>query len=152
LNSFKDTILKEMANKKNEIETQFVITESFKRYCQEMINKGSACDISRMAYDLHARAEELVKTQDEPDCHQLSGVQITFKPSVVATDSGKKYIGELVLHGQIYFTVGYYLIFLSLDIASAPKSSKLIPLNILYTILMSSVISLTFCRLHCQRS
>jgi len=78
LNSFKDKIVKEMANKKDEMERQFVITESFKRYCPEMINKGSACDISCMAHDLHARAEELVKTQDEPDCHQLGGVEITF--------------------------------------------------------------------------
>jgi len=78
LNSFKDKIVKEMANKKDEMERQFVITESLKRYCQEIIDMGTTCDISRMANDLHARAEELVKTQDEPDCHQLGGVEITF--------------------------------------------------------------------------
>jgi len=54
-----------------------------------------------MAHDLHARAEELVKTQDEPDCHQLKGVEIRFKPSVVTTDSVKNYIGQLALQGKI---------------------------------------------------
>jgi len=105
LNSFKDKILKGMRNEKDEMERQFVITERFKKNCQEMINKGTACDISLMAHDLHARAEELVKTQNEPDCHQLSGVEITFKPSVVTTGSVKNYIGELVLYGQNFFTV-----------------------------------------------
>jgi len=101
LKSFKDNILKKIETEKDEIERQFVIAESFKIYCQEMIKKGTACDISRMAHDLHARAEELVKTQDEPDCHQLSGVEITFKLSVVTTDSVKNYIGELGLQGPI---------------------------------------------------
>jgi len=96
LNSFKDKLLKEIANKKDEMERQFVITESFKRYCQEIINKVTACDISRMANDLHTRAEELVKTQPEPHCHQLSGVEMTFKPFFVTTDSVKNYLGELV--------------------------------------------------------
>jgi len=62
-----------------------------------MINKGTACDISRMAHDLHARAEEFVKTQeDEPDCHQLSGVEITFKPSVVTKDGAMNIVGKLI--------------------------------------------------------
>jgi len=103
LNSFKARILKKMEVEKDEMERQFVITESFKRYCQELINKGTACDISRMAHDLHARAEELVKTQDEPDCHQLSEVEIMFKPSVALTSSISNYMGELILRGQIFF-------------------------------------------------
>jgi len=102
LNSFKDKILKKIATKESEMERQFVITESFKRYCQEMINKGTACDVSRMVHDLHARAEELVKTQDEPDCHQVTGVEITFKPSSMTIDSIKNLIGNLVFEGQIY--------------------------------------------------
>jgi len=102
LNSIRNNILKKVEIEKDDLERQFVITESFKRYSQEMINKGIACDISRVAHDLHARAEELVKTQDEPDCHQLSGVEVTFKPSVVSSDSGKNFIGELVFKGHSY--------------------------------------------------
>jgi len=150
LNSFQGKILKEIADKKDEIERQFVITDRFKKNCQEMINKGTACDISRMAHDLHARAEELVRTQDEPDCHQLSGVEITFKPFVVTTDNVKNYIGELVLHGQIYVTV-LFNILLSFNFTSTSKSKVFILLDILYTP-MPSVISLTFSTLHCQTS
>ena len=57
------------------------------------------CDVSRTVHDLHARAEELLKTEDESDCHQLSEVEITSKPSDVTTDSVKNLIGRLVLLG-----------------------------------------------------
>jgi len=98
LNSFKDKNITIMETELDKIKRQFVITDSIKNNCQEMINKGTACDISRMAHDLHGRAEELVKTQHE---HQLSGVEITFTPSLPTAGSGKNLIGELVLKGRI---------------------------------------------------
>jgi len=100
LHLLRDKILKDAETEKDEIERQFVITESFKRYCQEMMNKGSACDISRTAHDLHAKAEELVKTQNKPDCQKLSGVEIKFESTVLAIDNVKNFIGKLVLKGQ----------------------------------------------------
>jgi len=109
LQMFQIKTLKEMETQKDETERQFMITESFKRYCQEIINKGTACDISRMAHDLHARAEELVKTQDEPDCHQLNEeVEIKFKPSVVKKDIVKNCIGKLIFRGQINFLMSMH--------------------------------------------
>jgi len=45
LNIFRDKMLKDVETDKDKIETQFVITESFKRYCQEMMSQGSACDL-----------------------------------------------------------------------------------------------------------
>jgi len=100
LHVFRDKVFKNVETEKDDIERQFVITDSFKTYCQEMMTKGSACEISRTAHDLHARAEELVKTQDEPDCQKLSGVEIMFEPTTLATERVKNYIGELVLEGQ----------------------------------------------------
>jgi len=111
LNQFKNKLLKEIETVKDEIERQSVITESFKRYCREMINKGTACDISRMVHDLHARAEELVKTQDEPDCRPLSGIEITFRTFVATTDSVKNLIGELMLKGVFFVNNCYFLSF-----------------------------------------
>jgi len=98
INQFKDKVLKRVETEKGEIEMQFVITESFKNYCQEMMNRGSACDISRMAHDLHARAEELVMTPDKPDCN-LNNAEMSFKPSMVTTNTVNNLIGELVLKG-----------------------------------------------------
>jgi len=98
LNSFKDRNIEMLETEIDKIKNQFVITESIKNDCQEVINNGTACDISRVAHDLHARAEELVKTQDE---HQLSGVEVTFTPSLFTADIVKNLIGELVLKGRI---------------------------------------------------
>ena len=99
LELFKVRILKERETVKDEMERQFVITESFQRYCQEMINKGTACDISCSAHELHATAEELLKTQDEHDRHTLSEIEISFKPSDVTTDSAANFLGELIFRG-----------------------------------------------------
>jgi len=103
LHLFKDKMLKYVETEKDERERQFVIIESFKRYCQETMNKGSACDISRTAHDLHARAEELVKTQDEPRCQKLSGVKIMLEPTALTTERVINLIGKLVLKGQFAF-------------------------------------------------
>jgi len=100
LHLFRDKMLKHVETEKDEIERQLVITESFKRYCEEMMSKGSACDISRAAYDLHTRAEELVKTEDEPNCQKLMEVEIMFEPTALTTASVNNFIGELVLIGQ----------------------------------------------------
>jgi len=98
LKSFKDNILKKIETEKDEIEKQFVIRESFKRYCGELINKGTACDISSMVHGLHARAEELLKTQDE-HC-DMSGIDVTF---LLKTQNEDNFIGKLVLQGQNIF-------------------------------------------------
>jgi len=100
LHLFRDKMLKYVETEKDEMKRQFVIIESFKRYCQEMISKGSACDISRTAHDLHARAEELVKTGDEASSQKLSGVEIIFEPTAVSTDRVMNFIGKLILKGQ----------------------------------------------------
>jgi len=103
LKSFEDKILKNIDTGKGDIKTQIITGEYFKRRCQEILKNGTSSDISRMAPDLHARAEELVKTQDEPNCHQLSGVKITFTPAVVITAASvKNYIGQLTFNGQSY--------------------------------------------------
>jgi len=103
LNLFKDKIVKRMETEKDEFERQFVITESFNRYCLEMINKGSACHVTRTALDLHARAEELVKTQDEADCREINIAEMSFKPFIETTAGAvKNFIGELTLTGDIF--------------------------------------------------
>jgi len=98
LNSFKDIILKKIETEKDEVERQFVITERFKRYCQEMISKGTVCDISRAAHDLHARAEELVKIQ--ADYCDMSRIDVTF---LTLTQYVNNFIGKLFLSGETYY-------------------------------------------------
>jgi len=103
LNAIKDKYLKEFETSKDEVERQTVIMESFTRYCQEMKEKGTACDISRSGDDLHARAEELVEGQDECRACMLSRVEITLTISEVTKDGVKNFIGELLVKGLFDF-------------------------------------------------
>ena len=64
LNTIKTKRLKEIECKRDELERRCMVAESFKKYCEEMKEKGTACDISRAANDLHTRSAELVKTQN----------------------------------------------------------------------------------------
>jgi len=73
--------------------------DNFKRYCQEMKDNGSACDISRSASDLHARAEELVKIQEEYSGCRLCDVAIVFTPSHTMAAKAINQIGKLTFAG-----------------------------------------------------
>jgi len=75
-----------------------------------MMNRGSPCDISRTAHDLHARAEELVKTQDKSDSQKLGEIDITFESSSFPVDIVKIFIGKLVLKGQFFSECFCYFI------------------------------------------
>ena len=59
LASVKKANLKEIENVQQELDREMVILESFKKYCDELKEKGSPCEIARVANDLHKRANEL---------------------------------------------------------------------------------------------
>jgi len=103
LHLFRGNILKKVETAKEEIGRQRVIKETFKVHCQALVEKGTACEISRMAHELHAKADEIGKTRSEPDI--LSGVEVMFQPNSVTltTSTVKNFTGELILKGQVMF-------------------------------------------------
>jgi len=102
LNSFKMEGRKKLECKKHEVEHQIVIMESFIRYCQEMKDKGTACDISRAANDLHTRAEELLKTENKKNRLKLCEVNLNFCSKFAEKASVNNFIGGLFLDGMFY--------------------------------------------------
>ena len=62
LQTFERASQKEVANRRDGLELGIVVMESFTAYSRELMSKGSACDITRAAGELHARADELLKT------------------------------------------------------------------------------------------
>jgi len=62
LETFERATQKEVANRRDGLELGIVAMESFTAYSRELMSKGSACDITRAACELHARADELLKT------------------------------------------------------------------------------------------
>jgi len=46
---------------KQELEQHMTALENFKRYSEMLLSSGTACDVTRSAYSLHDRADELMK-------------------------------------------------------------------------------------------
>ena len=66
LETFKAASQKELASRKDGLELGIMAMESFTAYSLELMSKGSPCDITRAVSELHARADELLKTYVTP--------------------------------------------------------------------------------------
>jgi len=73
--------------------------ESYKKYVDEVRQKGTACDIARAASGLHDRAEELLKFDAIEDTMDDFGhADVKFVSSDVIVDSASKTLGEVRLN------------------------------------------------------
>ena len=75
LKTTKSAQLKEFLVIEEELERQMVIVESFRNYCEEVRDKATPSDVSRVADDLHVRAEELtsqVEGRWEEECTDVT--------------------------------------------------------------------------------
>jgi len=72
--------------------------ESYKKYVDEVRQKGTACDIARAASGLHDRADELL-TFDVIECSlaDLGHAEVTFMSSDFVIDDASKTLGRLLL-------------------------------------------------------
>ena len=103
LNAIKTKRLKEIECKRDEFERQCMVVESFKKCSEEMKEKGTACDISRAANDLHTRSAELVKAQQQYNRQQLDRVELTFTPSCKIGSDTSSLIGEVRYEGNLKY-------------------------------------------------
>jgi len=66
LEASNETSQNELASRRDGLELGITAMESFAAYSQELTSKGSACDITRAASELHGRADELLRTYITP--------------------------------------------------------------------------------------
>jgi len=94
LGVFKENQLKKLENHKNKVEKEFLTLEGFTKYCQEtIIDKGTAWNVALAANDLHVRAKELLKIQEEYCYRKPCDVDIIINTSFA------NLIGELTFTG-----------------------------------------------------
>ena len=100
--NYKTERLKAMQTRADECARQSVIMESFKKYIEELIEHGSACDISRCTNDLLARAGELARAQLDFNTGKLMKGRVDFtQANIPDITSGRTLlIGELTFNGQ----------------------------------------------------
>ena len=96
LSSVKQKRMKEIESLREEIETLLMSMESYKKYVDEVRQKGTACDIARAASGLHDRADELL-TFDviERTLADLGHADVTFTSSNYVIDDVGKTLGHL---------------------------------------------------------
>ena len=97
--SVKQKRMEEIESLRKEIERQLMSMESYKKYVDEVRQKGTACDIARAASGLHDRAEELMKFDViERTLAHLGHADVTFTSSNYVIDDVNKTIGQLKLN------------------------------------------------------
>ena len=87
--------------------------ESYKKYVDEVRQKGTACDIARAASGLHDRADELLMFNViERTMADLGHADVTFTSSNFVIDDVNKTIGqlrgkggELYMHFAVFYTL-----------------------------------------------
>ena len=98
LSSMKQKRMKEIESVREEIERQLLSMESYKKYVDEVRQKGTACDVARAASGLHDRAYELLKFDAvEHTLADLGHADVTFMSSDFITDDICKSLGQLKL-------------------------------------------------------
>jgi len=99
LSLMKQKRMKEIESVREEIERQLLSMESYKKYVDEVRQKGTACDIARTASGLHDRAEELLKFDAiERTLDDFGHADVKFVSSDVIVDSASKTLGEVRLN------------------------------------------------------
>jgi len=98
LKSMKEERMKEIESLREEIERLLVSMESYKKYVDEMREKGTACDVARAANGLHNRADELlVFDATERRLAELGHANVMFTWSHYISDDANKALGQLHL-------------------------------------------------------
>ena len=99
LSSMKQKKMKEIGSLREEIERQLLSMESYKKYVDEVREKGTACDIARAASGLHDRADELlIFDVIERTLADLGHADVTFTSSNYVTDDVTRTLGQLHLN------------------------------------------------------
>ena len=96
LSSMKQKRMKEIESLREEIERQLLSMESYKKYVDEVRQKGTACDVARAASSLHDRADELLMFGViERTLADLGHADVTFTSSNYVIDDVNKTLGNL---------------------------------------------------------
>ena len=96
LSSMKQKRMKEIQSLRDEIERKLLSVESYKKYVDEVRQKGTACDIARVASGLHDRADELLMFDViERTMADLGHADVTFTSSDFVIDDVSETLGKL---------------------------------------------------------
>jgi hypothetical protein len=99
--SLKKDRMKQVVHVIDEIEQHVTFTENLVKYAEELIRKGTACDVTQQTSSLHNTAAELLKLDTiRKAILDLGSVDITLTPMTSPTQTSGKMIGHV--HRQVH--------------------------------------------------
>jgi len=99
--SIKIKQVKQLETVKQEVEQHMTALESFKRYSETLLSSGTACDVTRSAYSLHDRADELLMFDICDNVNSsLPPVNVTFISSTLLDGDYRNLVGTVTEEGQ----------------------------------------------------
>ena len=104
---YKNGKMKQINHVVHEIEQHVFATENLVEYAGELVERGTAGDITQLLSDVHDKAFELLNLDKIQDVmSHLDSFKITFTPSVeVLTQSSEKIVGQVQEITSEYMTV-----------------------------------------------
>jgi len=98
LSEQKEAQLKLMTIRKNDVERQLIIMKSFRIYTEELIDKRSPCDVSRLGNELLTRADELILLQAAFEKGKFCPIKLKDMQSDISsiTSGHEKLMGSMV--------------------------------------------------------
>jgi hypothetical protein len=96
LTAARQITVKQMEHAKQEVRHHLSMLESFKKYTEEVRDKGSACDVAREANSLHQRARELLEYEVTKRV-KVDIKNVKFTSSDLVSDDRGNVVGQLVV-------------------------------------------------------
>jgi len=100
-----DRQLKQTATVREEIERHQIVVENFIRYCSEVKERGTACDIAKLAGHLNARSKELQQFDMGTDLSVYYDVTEVEFTSPQTDEDVKQAFGNLAIDVQGMYTL-----------------------------------------------
>jgi len=100
--SIKQKQVKQVETVKQEVEQHATALESFVRYSETLLSRGTACDVTRSANSLHQRADELMEFDVIGHVDSsLPPVNATFTPSTLLDRGDRNLVGTVTGKGLL---------------------------------------------------
>jgi len=105
LTESRDRQLKQTATVREEVERHQIVVENFIRYCNEVKERGTACDIAKLAGHLNARSKELQQFDMGTDLSVYYDVTEVEFTSPQTDEDVKQAFGNLAIDVQGMYTL-----------------------------------------------
>ena len=88
--------VKKLTNLSHDLTQQIAFMSSLKKYTDQLLERGTGCDIAREGSSLHGRTKELVNLEDLEECRSdMHTISVNFEPVHLPEDEKSNFVGAV---------------------------------------------------------